>query len=91
MPVRDFSSEQARQELRELTGYEDWLLQHVYKLTEDELFPEWPDAVVYDADTKSSVVRNSGRVNAVLFDWRPGFLQVAPPLVFVASFKLLDQ
>ena len=90
MPVRDFSSEQARQELRELTGYEDWLLQHVYKLTEDELFPEWPDAVVYDADTKSSVVRNSGRGNAVLLDWRPGFLQVAPPLVFVASFKLLD-
>lgn len=40
MPVRDFASEQARQELRELTGYEDWLLQHVYKLTEDELFPE---------------------------------------------------
>ena len=72
MPVRDFSSEQARQELRELTGYEDWLLQHVYKLTEDELFPEWPDAVVYDADTKSSVVRNSGRGNAVLLDWRPG-------------------
>lgn len=90
MPVRDFSSEQARQELRELTGYEDWLLQHVYKLTEDELFPEWPDAVVYDADTKSSVARNSGRGNAVLFDWRPGFLQVAPPLIFVASFKLLD-
>ncbi len=90
MPVRDFSSEQARQELRELTGYEDWLLQHVYKLTEDELFPEWPDAVVYDADTKSAVVRNSGRLNAVLFDWRAGFLQVAPPLVFVASFKLLD-
>lgn len=26
----------------------------------------------------------------MLFDWRPGFLQVAPPLVFVASFKLLD-
>ena len=90
MPVRDFSSEQARHELRELVGYEGWLLQSVYELTEDELFPEWPDAVVYDADTKSSVVRNSGRVNAVLFDWRPGFLQVAPPLDFVASFKLLD-
>lgn len=90
MPVRDFSSEQARQELRELTGYEDWLLQHVYKLTEDELFPEWPDAVVYDADTKSAVVRNSGRLHMMLGDWRPGFLQVAPPLVFAASFKLLD-
>lgn len=90
MPVRDFSSEQARHELRELVGYEDWLLHSVYKLTEDELFPAWPDAVVYDADTKSSIVRNFGRGNVVLFDWRPGFLQVAPPLVFVASFKLLD-
>lgn len=90
MLVRDFSSAQARQELRELVGYEDWLLQHVYKLTEDELFPEWPDAVVYDAETKSAVVRNSGRLHMMLGDWRAGFLQVAPPLVFVASFKLLD-
>ena len=68
MPVRDFSSEQARHELRELVGYEGWLLQSVYELTEDELFPEWPDAFVSDADTKSPVGRHSARAHAVLLD-----------------------
>lgn len=83
-------SPRAMQELRELVGYEDWLLQSVYKLTENELFPEWPDSVVFDAETRSPVTTRYGRSHVVLGDWRPGFQQAATPLIFATSFKLLD-
>jgi len=90
MMTENIFSVREMRELRELVGYEDWLLQSVYQLTENELFPEWPDETVYDAETKNPVTTGYGRINIVLGDWRPSFQHAAAPLIFVTSFKLLD-
>ena len=78
------------QELRARVGYEDWLLESVYKLTEGELFPDWPDQVIYKLGCTTPQIMVYCRGNTVLGDWRPGFLDAGAPLVFTASFKLLD-
>lgn len=79
------------QKLRDRVGYEDWLLESIYKLTESELFPEWPDEVVYNLDACAPVFTGGhGQIQVVIGDWRPGFLEAGAPLVFTASFKLLD-
>ena len=71
--------------------YETWLLEAVYAIAEQELFPDWPDGLVYPLDQKESECINHLRAaNLVLGDWRPGFLNAGAPLVFVSSFKLLD-
>jgi plasmid stabilization system protein ParE len=85
-----FFNAQSMQELRDRIGYEDWLLESVYKLAEDELFPDWPDAVVYELGALAPVATVYGRANILLGDWRPGFLDAGAPLVFTATFKLLD-
>ncbi len=89
MTNSSFSAE-SLQELRNLVGYEDWLLESVYKLAEGELFPEWPDEVIYELGAAASVVTGHGGAHILLGDWRPGFLEAGAPLVFTASFKLLD-
>ena len=76
--------------LAERTEYETWLLEAVYALVERELFPSWPDAVVYPADKSKAQFFVHGRANIVIGDWRPGFLNAGAPLVFVSTFKLLD-
>lgn len=77
-------------QLAERTEYEAWLLEAVYALAEQELFPEWPDGVVYPLATSKAQFFVYGRLNIVIGDWRPGFLNAGAPLVFVATFKLLD-
>lgn len=86
----DQFSIESLQQLRDRVGYEDWLLESVYKLAEDELFPDWPDAVVYDLSSSAPVTTVHVRGHIVLGDWRPGFLDAGAPLVFTATFKLLD-
>jgi hypothetical protein len=76
--------------LAERTEYETWLLEAVYALVEQELFPSFPDAVVYPVDKSKAQFFASGRLNIVIGDWRPGFLNAGAPLVFVSTFKLLD-
>jgi hypothetical protein len=76
--------------LSERTEYETWLLEAVYAIAEQELFPTWPDAVVYPVDRSKAQFFAHGRANIVLGDWRPGFLNAGAPLVFVSTFKLLD-
>jgi len=76
--------------LAERTEYETWLLEAVYALVEQELFPSWPDAVVYPVDKSKAQFFVHGRANIVVGDWRPGFLEAGAPLVFVSTFKLLD-
>ena len=76
--------------LAERTEYETWLLEAVYALVENELFPSWPDGVVYPVDESKAQFFVHARANIILGDWRPGFLNVGAPLVFVAAFKLLD-
>lgn len=76
--------------LAQRTEYEAWLLEAVYRLVEDRLFYVWPDTVVYAINVKRPKFIESGGVNIELGDWRPGFLNAGAPLIFVATFKLLD-
>ncbi|GGO86270.1 hypothetical protein GCM10011348_36740 [Marinobacterium nitratireducens] len=76
--------------LNERTDYERWLLEAVYALVEDDLFPSWPDGVIYKLDNPTAEFIGHGRMNAIIGDWRPSFLKAGAPLVFVSTFKLLD-
>ena len=76
--------------LAKRTEYETWLLEAVYAIAEQELFPDWPDGMVYPLDQKESLCIGYARGNAVIGDWRPGFLAAGAPLIFISSFKLLD-
>jgi hypothetical protein len=76
--------------LAERTEYEIWLLEAVYAIAEQELFPTWPDAVVYPVNKSKAQFFVYARCNIVIGDWRPGFLNAGAPLVFVSAFKLLD-
>ena len=62
----------------------------MYAISEQELFPVWPDAVVYPINPYEAKFFAYGRGNIVIGDWRPGFLNAGAPLVFISSFKLLD-
>ena len=77
-------------ELADRTQYEVWLLEAVYKIVEDDLFPVWPDTVVYPLDSQTAKFTVYMRGNIIVGDWRGGFLGVGAPLVFVSAFKLLD-
>jgi hypothetical protein len=76
--------------LGERTEYETWLLEAVYALVEQELFPSWPDGVIYPVDKSKAQFIGHARGNIIIGDWRPGFLNAGAPLVFVSTFKLLD-
>jgi len=76
--------------LAERIKYEAWLLEATYIIVEQDLFPSWPDAVVYPVDKSKAQFFVQARCNNIEGDWRPGFLNVGAPLVFVSTFKLLD-
>lgn len=76
--------------LSDRTEYEAWFLEAVYAVANDDLFPDWPDEVIYPLGTLNPKFYNYGRVNCTLGDWRAGFLNVGGPLVFISAFKLLD-
>ena len=76
--------------LAERTEYEIWFLEAVYALAESELFPSWPDGVIYAAEKSPPKFFVHARFNAIIGDWRPHFLNAGSPLVFVSTFKLLD-
>lgn len=78
------------EDLRARTQYESWLLEAVYDVAGSPVLEDWPDQLVYPASGTSPTLRNFGRMNAIIGDWRPMFLEVGAPLVFVISFKLLD-
>lgn len=76
--------------LAERTEYETWFLEAVYALAESELFPSWPDGVIYAVEKLPPKFFAHARCNIIIGDWRPGFLNAGAPLVFVSTFKLLD-
>lgn len=76
--------------LTERTEYESWLLEAIYALVEDDLFPSWPDGVIYTLDNPTPQFIIHARINAIIGDWRPEFLKAGAPLVFISTFKLLD-
>lgn len=82
-----------RHSLRDLavaTQYESWLLEAAFSIAEDSLFPEWPDQMIYPPAGGTPPLAVFGRANIVIGDWRPEFLRVGAPLIFVTAFKLLD-
>ena len=87
MPAYDL---QSIGDLAEATQYESWLLEAAYSIVEDELFPEWPDQMIYPASGGTPRLAIFGRANGVIGDWRPEFLRVGAPLIFITTFKLLD-
>lgn len=80
----------ALQRLSERTDYEAWFLEAVYTIGEDDLFPTFPDGVIYPSNGASPEYIRHMRGRAVIGDWRSGFLGAGAPLVFVTAFKLLD-
>jgi hypothetical protein len=61
--------------LGERTEYETWLLEAVYALVEQELFPSWPDGVIYPVDKSKAQFIGHARGNIIIGDWRPGFFE----------------
>ncbi|MBW2740648.1 MAG: hypothetical protein JRE64_17805 [Deltaproteobacteria bacterium] len=78
------------EDLRARTQYESWLLEAVYDVAESPVLVDWPDQMVYPASGAIPALSVFGRANIIIGDWRPRFLEVGAPLVFVNSFKLLD-
>lgn len=76
--------------LSERTEYETWLLEAVYSLVEQDLFPIYPDEVIYPVDSVRPVFLAYARASITIGDWRSGFLNAGAPLVFISTFKLLD-
>ncbi|WP_428143845.1 hypothetical protein [Delftia acidovorans] len=76
--------------LAERVEYEIWLLEAVYAIVEQDIFPTWPDEVIYPANKSQAQFYSFGRFNCVIGDWRPGFLNAGAPLIFITTFKLLD-
>lgn len=81
----------ATENLLARTQYEAWLLEAVYNIVGFPFIEDWPDQIVYPVSGGSSPIpKNFARMNAIIGDWRPLFLNAGAPLVFVTSFKLLD-
>lgn len=85
-----FCSQESLERLRERVQYEDWLLESVYRLVEQDLFPHWPDELIFRLGQVKPEKHTFARASIDLFDWRDRFLNVGAPLIFVSAFKLLD-
>ncbi|MBD5805172.1 hypothetical protein AZOA_46200 [Azoarcus sp. Aa7] len=85
-----FYDQEAILELSDRVSYEAWLLEAIYNLLEEELFPTFPDGVIYALGSSNPQFIAHSRSNIVIGDWRPGFLEAGAPLVFTSTFKLLD-
>jgi hypothetical protein len=72
------------------TEYEAWLLEAVYEIVEQDMFPSFPDAVIYPLSRARPEFIIYGRGKCVIGDWRQSFLNAGAPLVFITTFKLLD-
>ncbi len=71
--------------------YETYLLEAAYVISEQALWPELPDSVIYrfnDSTPQFGVVGGGCLVEG---DWKPRFLEVGAPLILVSCFKVLDQ
>jgi len=77
-------------DLRERTEYEAWLLEAVYDITDQPIAVEDACDLIYLPSGASPTQVIHARLQSTLGDWRPGFLEVGAPLVFVTGFKLLD-
>lgn len=76
--------------LMERSEYELWFLEEAYRIAGKSLFPNCPDQLVYSLSENEPKMTIYGTLNAIIGDWRAGFLSVGSPLIFVTTFKLLD-
>lgn len=72
------------------TEYELWLIEAVYSIVEQRIFQTFPNTVVYKPGENKPTFFSRFRINIVIGDWRPAFLEAGAPLIFVSTFKLLD-
>lgn len=78
-------------DLLECTRFELVFLQELYRLAAWETSPiDMPDLVMWYDDEKQPFFEVHCRGCAYLSDWRPGFMEVGKPLIFVTAFKLMD-
>jgi hypothetical protein len=77
-------------DLKLRTEYECWLLEEVYRITDQHIAVENVDELVYapTGAPPSQTLYCTSSIN--IGDWRPGFLEAGAPLVLVTAFKLLD-
>jgi hypothetical protein len=77
-------------DLQDRTEYELWLLEAVYKISNQRLAVEDVDELIYPPSGGPPTQTIYGIGSSVLGDWRPGFLNAGAPLIFVTAFKLFD-
>ena len=90
VPLKPPFDSSALSDLKERIQYEDWLLEAAYSIASQDLFPTYPDGVIFALNNPIPHHRVYASGNCIIGDWRPKFLQVGAPLVFVSIFKLLD-
>lgn len=90
MTGSDYNSQDSISILVERTEYEVYLLEAIYEITEKSLFSRFPDDLIYALKNPQPKFFNHGRAELVVCDWRPEFIRVGAPLVFVTTFKILD-
>jgi hypothetical protein len=77
-------------DLTERTRYESYLLEAVYDIVDRSIATSARDNLIYPPDGREPLVNTFFTINVNTGDWRPGFLKVGAPLVFVTTYKLLD-
>lgn len=66
-------------------------LQEVYRISAWDMSPvDMPDLVMYYDGSGCPCFEICGRGIADFSDWRPGFMAVGKPLVFITAFKVMD-
>lgn len=77
-------------DLTDRTIYEAWVLEAVYNLTDFPIAVSDNDNWIYPANGGQPTAHHYATAHLVIGDWKPQFLEVGTPLVFVATYKLLD-
>lgn len=90
MPQTSLYLQSSYQELKERIIYEEWLIEAVYAIASQNLFPSYPDEVIFALNDPNAKLSFYGSINVNIGDWRPNFLQVGAPLIFSVIFKILD-
>lgn len=77
-------------DLDDRIAYESWLLEEIYRITDQPIPVLHVDELVYPPSgaSPSQTIYASGSIE--IGNWRPGFLAAGAPLILVTAFKLID-
>src|SRR4051812_47715324 len=70
-------------DLTDRTIYEAWVLEAVYNLTDVPIAVSDNDNLIYQANGGQPTAHLYATAHIVIGDWKPKFLEVGTPLVFV--------